>query len=148
MLCHSFGNIFKPPECLSLDESLLLFKGRLHFRKYIPSKRERYGIKFFELCDPAGYVFNIEMYKGKFVDSGDGENTYSSKIDKIVMKLMNPYLNKGHILCMDNFYNSIHLSEMLLSYRTHTIGTLRRNRKQNPHEIINKKLKKGDHIWK
>jgi len=38
--------MFYPKESLSLDESLLLFRGRLRFRVYIKNKKTKYGIKF------------------------------------------------------------------------------------------------------
>lgn len=59
---------------------------------------------------------------------------------------MRQYLNKGHHLFMDNFYNSVGLSKILLQCKTHTTGTLRSNRKLNPTHITSKtvKLKKGD----
>ena len=36
--------------------------------------------------------------------------------------------NKGYHLYMDNFYNSVQLSMDLLTLKTHTCGTMRRNR--------------------
>nr|CAH7748852.1 unnamed protein product [Callosobruchus chinensis] len=60
---------------------------------------------------------------------------------------MKPFLMKGHELFMDNFYNSYQLSEKLLTLKTHTTGTLRSDRKDNPRELVNRKLKKGDHFW-
>lgn len=51
---------------------------------------------------------------------------------------------------MDNYYNnSVSLSTILLSNKTHSIGTLRSNRKGkgNPKEVISKKLKKDEHVW-
>jgi len=45
---------------------------------------------------------------------------------------MNNYLNKGFSLYMDNYYNSVTLSNTLLDLKTHTTGTLRKNRKGNP----------------
>lgn len=83
------------------------------------------------------------MYKGKHVS-----NTETSKIDNLVLKLMAPYLNKGHHLYMDNYYNCINLLNLLLKKKTHTTGTLRRNRKGNSKFVVKTKLKKGDHIWK
>jgi len=44
---HIINNIrtkYYPNENLSLDESLLLWRGRLSFRQYIPSKAHKYGI--------------------------------------------------------------------------------------------------------
>lgn len=37
----------------------------------------------------------------------------TSKIDSLVLKLMSPYLGKGHNLYMDNYYNSVTLSNIL-----------------------------------
>ncbi|CAH1988301.1 unnamed protein product [Acanthoscelides obtectus] len=62
-IIKSSQNMFSPPEALSLDESLLLFRGRLRFRVYIKNKKSKYGIKFYELCSNDGYVLNIEIYK-------------------------------------------------------------------------------------
>jgi len=66
------------------------------------------------------------------------------------MRLTRPFLNKGHHLFMDNFYNSVGLSKILLEHKTYTTGTLRSNRKLNPKQITGKniRLKKGDHIFK
>ncbi|KAH9645066.1 hypothetical protein HF086_005611 [Spodoptera exigua] len=69
------------------------------------------------------------------------------KTDKTVMKLMRPYVLKGHELFMDNYYNSYGLSQKLLDLKTHTVGTLRKSRKENPKNVMNKKLKKGEHVW-
>lgn len=50
---------------------------------------------------------------------------------------------------MDNYYNSINLSNLLLKkHNTHMTGTLRSNRKQNSTVVTLQKLKNGYHIWK
>ena len=59
---------------------------------------------------------------------------------------MKPFENKEHSLYMDNFYNSVTLSNILLKKKNHT--TLRSNRRGNPKEVTTKKLKRGDHIWR
>ena len=121
----------------------MLFRGRLSFQQYIKGKKARYGIKLFELTTPDGYVLNIEIYQRK---SDNIQET--SKTSSLVLRLIQPYLSKGHHLFMDNFYNSIELSKELLKHKTHTTGTLRSNRKGNPKEVTSKKLKKGEHIWR
>ncbi|CAG5010492.1 unnamed protein product [Parnassius apollo] len=141
-ITKSFMECYKPYKQLSLDESLLLFRGRLAFRQYIKSKKVRYGIKFFELTTSDGYVLNIMMYSGKDTTARTGK-----KSEKIVLRLMRPYLLKGHQLYMDNYYNSVTLSQKLVDLKTHTTGTLRSNRKDNPKDIIKKKLKKNQHVW-
>lgn len=144
MLIDNFQNAFYPHVELSLDESLLLHRGRLGFRRYIKGKKAKYGIKFYELYSPDGYVLNIEMYKGKQFLSG----LLTSKIDSLVLRLMAPYLKKGHHLIMDNYYNSVKLSNLLLKHKTHTTGTLQSNRRGTSKYVVQKKLKRGDHIWK
>jgi len=145
MIIKKFQSSYSPSKNLSLDESMMLWRGRLIFRQYIKNKRHKYGIKFYELCTPDGYVLSAEIYKGKNI-----ENTSSSKVNDLVIRLMKPFLNKGHHLFMDNFYNSVGLSKILLENKTHTTGTLRSNRKLNPKQITGKniRLKKGDHIFK
>ncbi|XP_063635050.1 piggyBac transposable element-derived protein 4-like [Cydia splendana] len=141
-ITKNFRDCYKPTKELSLDESLLWFRGRLSFRQYIKSKKARYGIKFYELTTSDGFVLNIFMYAGN-----DEEVEKGKKTEKIVMRLMDPYLLKGHHLYMDNYYNSVTLSQKLLDLETHTTGTLRSNRKDNPKEVTQKKLKKNQHVW-
>ena len=63
---HSkFEENYIPEEHLAIDEYLSLWKGRLKFRIYIPSKREEYGIKIFMLCESdTRYLLNFIVYVG------------------------------------------------------------------------------------
>ncbi|KAJ8960116.1 hypothetical protein NQ314_006097 [Rhamnusium bicolor] len=141
-LLLNFRLTYYPSEDLSLDESLLLFRGRLSFRQYIKGKRARYGIKFYSLCTTDGYVLNLQIYSGK-----SKEAKGLSKLKTLVFSLMEPYLDRGHHIIMDNFYNSVGLSKKLLKRKTHTTGTLRSDRRNNPKAVTTLKLKKGEHKW-
>lgn len=95
LLTENFRNIFNPTKELSLDESLMLFRGRLMFRTYMKNKKTKYGIKLYVLTTTDGYVLNIKMYTGtQDVDNDSGE--IGSKLHKLVLKLLRPYLLKGH----------------------------------------------------
>lgn len=144
LVLKNFQKAYEPDTALSLDESLMLFRGRLSFRQYNKGKRARYGIKFYELTTKDGYILNVKIYAGKDI----GEEITGSKTKAVVLKLMAPYLNRGHHLYMDNYYNSVDLSNTLLQYKTHSTGTLRSNRKPSPKCIISKKLKRGEYIWR
>lgn len=48
----------------------------------------------------------------------------------------------------DNWYSSYDLASELLYRSTYLVGTLRSNRKNNPREVVDKKLKKGEVIAK
>jgi hypothetical protein len=54
------------PECDVSDEWLMVWKGSLSWKVYIPSKSARFGIKTFELCeDKSGYIWNFVIYIGQ-----------------------------------------------------------------------------------
>jgi hypothetical protein len=56
-LLEKYKAAMYPFEKVCIDESLMLFKGSLAFKQYIPSKRHRFGIKVFVLCDcETGYT--------------------------------------------------------------------------------------------
>ena len=46
--------IYTPDRKLSIDESIMFWRGRLIFRQYIKNKKLKYDIKFFELCESDG----------------------------------------------------------------------------------------------
>lgn len=65
ILRKAFNESFQPYQRLCIDESLLLYKGRLSFKQYIPSKRNRFGIKSFILADcETGFVQDLIVYAG------------------------------------------------------------------------------------
>ena len=72
-LVDQFKNIYMPTQHISIDEELLLWKGRLSFKQYIPSKRSRYGVKLFSLCEDSGYLWSSFVYLGKN-PGNDNEN--------------------------------------------------------------------------
>lgn len=44
---NKMNQIYYPGKNLSLDESMMLWKGRLVFRQYIQNKRHKYGLKLY-----------------------------------------------------------------------------------------------------
>ncbi|GFV21212.1 piggyBac transposable element-derived protein 4 [Trichonephila clavipes] len=143
-LLKKFSEVYTPEQDICIDESLLLYKGRLSWTQYLPIKRARFGIKMFMLCEShSGYVWSIIIYVGKGTDVSE-ENKECSFSTQVVLTLSKPLLNKGYCLTMDNYYNSPELGEMLLKYKTDFFGTLRPNRKDLPKELKTEKLKKGD----
>ena len=62
---EKFGEVYTPSSNISIDESLLLWKGRLGFKQYILLKGARFGIKCFMLCKDSGYTFKFKIYTGR-----------------------------------------------------------------------------------
>lgn len=139
------SNEANPGETLAVDETMVPFRGRLIFRQYIPSKRHRYGIKLFKLCDPKGYTYRLSVYTGKnFEDTGKEKGL----AEKVVMDLVHDYLEEGRTLITDNYYTSLPLAKSLLASKTHLLGTLRKNRKGLSKEVMNAQLKRGEIVGK
>ena len=85
------SEIITPDKKLSLDESMMLWCGRLMFRQYIKNKCHKYGIKFYDLCTYNGLVLTVEIYGGQ----GFNDKQNFGQIGATVLKLMKPFLNKG-----------------------------------------------------
>ncbi|XP_028178278.1 piggyBac transposable element-derived protein 4-like isoform X2 [Ostrinia furnacalis] len=144
-LNDKFSSLYLPEQNIAIDESLLLWKGRLSFSQLIATKAAQVGIKSYELCESrTGYLWKMEVYAGKShdvsesVDPERGLNEPEGATSQIVYRLVRPLLDKGYTLVMDNFYNSPLLSRTLKSRKTDTIGTLRLNRQFVPDSLRSK----------
>lgn len=136
-----FSSLYLPDQYIAIDESLLLWKGRLSFVQLIATKAARVGMKSYELCESkTGYMWRAIFYTGKGdhcqeVEGADSNDEPDGVTSKIVFNLVRPLLNKGHTLVMDNFYNSPLLSRSLKQKKTDTMGTLRLNRQFVPDSL-------------
>lgn len=105
-LSSSFQEAITPERDVSIDESLMLFKGRLAWKQYIPLKRSRFGIKSYMLCESkTGYVWSLIIYTGKGT-LFDNEYKHLCMSSQVVMTLMKPLLDKGYCVTTYNFYSS------------------------------------------
>lgn len=138
-----------PERDVSVDESLLLFKGRLSWKQYMPLKRARFGIKSFLLCESSsGYIWNSVIYTGKEtnIEISSEEAATFGMATKVVLKLLEPLLDKGYCVTTDNFYTSPELVDFLLKRSTDIYGTTRATRKDLPPGFAKAKLKKGEMV--
>ena len=69
MVRQKFNSVYYPPENLTVDESLVLYKGRLLFKQYIRTKSARHGIKIFELATADGILLDFMIYQGNIEPS-------------------------------------------------------------------------------
>ena len=145
ILNNNFEKLKTPGETVAIDESMVPFRGRLVFKQYLPGKSSKYGVKIFKLCDSSGYTFKSIVYEGKMKNPGLSDERVSNTV---VKNLMHSYLNTGRTLVADNYYNNMRIAEDLLNQNTHLVGTLRKNVKHTPKNVMkdDKKMKKGDII--
>lgn len=136
-------NVYQAGKYLSLDESMVLWRGRLIFKQFIKNKRHKYGIKLYVLTESDGIVLNMHVYTGA-LDSLGGKG--HSK--KVVLNMMRNHLGCGHSLFIDNFYTGVEVAEELLQNNTYCTGTLNTIRRDIPTEVKTAKLRKGENIGK
>lgn len=77
----------------------------------------------------------MEMYSRHSNDNNSDNIKKKTTTEKLVLRLMKLYLLTRHNLFMDDYCNSVELSEKLLKLKTHTNFTIRFNRRGNPKDL-------------
>jgi hypothetical protein len=145
-LIDRFSTVYVPNQNIAVDESLMLFKGRLAMKQYIPMKRAQFGLKLHELCESqstVGYTWNALIHTGPSMilkESADG-----LKSSSIVLTLIHNLLGQGYCVFVDNFYSSPVMYRQLHEQKTDAVGTVRMNRKHMPSDL-KKNITKGSTI--
>lgn len=129
MFISNLNKMYKPRECITVDEQLYGYRGRTRFTQYMPSKPEKYGIKIFWACDANNsYPLNGQIYTGK---SSDG-NRQTNVGECTVLDLVAKYKNSGLNVTTDNFFTSLQLAHSLNSWNMTLVGTVRKNKRFLP----------------
>lgn len=134
-------NLYQTPnKHLTIDESMISFKGKIAFRQYIPRKRHQHGIKCWVMADSrSSYVHEVDIYTGKSEFSGV-ETDLGMKVVLDISKKLPP----GHILFFDNYFTCLQLMIELTKRGIGAVGTLRRDRKGVPRSFYSLKMLKHE----
>uniref|UniRef100_A0A8C5HDC0 PiggyBac transposable element-derived protein domain-containing protein n=1 Tax=Gouania willdenowi TaxID=441366 RepID=A0A8C5HDC0_GOUWI len=120
---------YNPGRHITIDEQLFPTKTRCCFLQYIATKPDKFGIKFCVACDlKSKYVCKIIPYLGKDPSRPPGERLS----ENVVMKLMEPFMDKGRTVTIDNFFTSLSLARRLHSRKTTLLGTVNKIRRELP----------------
>uniref|UniRef100_A0A1I8IIB8 DDE_Tnp_1_7 domain-containing protein n=1 Tax=Macrostomum lignano TaxID=282301 RepID=A0A1I8IIB8_9PLAT len=123
---------YSPRQEVSVDEELVMYKGRLIFRQFMPNKRARFGIKVYCLTEAStGFLWNFHVHAAKQDNDkfGDGLNCGNlSMSEKIVVELSKNLLDLGYKVFCDSWFTSLRLAQFLLERSTLLTGTVRPNR--------------------
>ncbi|PAA63784.1 hypothetical protein BOX15_Mlig026241g1 [Macrostomum lignano] len=121
-----------PRQRLSIDETLVLYKGRVAFKQYIPSKRSKYGIKLYCLCETeSSYLWNFVIHTSPEVNQQFGERLGCqglSMSERVVAELCRGLLHLGHHVFTDSWFTSRRLADWMLQHDTLLTGTVRKDR--------------------
>ena len=151
-LIEHLNNLFQvnrmPKERLSVDESMIRFKGRSSFKQYNPMKPIKRGYKVWCIADKCGYVYKFEIYTGKRKDSDCQLNADLGLGGNVVVSLTNSLHDKNHKVFFDNFFSNISLLEYLQGKKVLACGTIRSNRKDFPSLADDKTLARGDYDYR
>lgn len=125
-------SLMTPGRHVAVDEALVLWKGRLRFRKFIKTKRARFGVKMF-FCPSdktfSGYSWNFKIYYGRDdYPIADPAAMDLSISERIVVFLMNDLLDTGRHVVTDNWYTSLRLANYLETRLTMLTGIVRYGR--------------------
>ena len=143
ILDERFRTVYVPSQKVCIDESLLLYRGRHSGVQFIPSKRARYGLKVFKLCESdgpcTGYTSVFNVYLGDKKDKGKPKDQFISYRTVVTLLDRAEVLDKGYTVYMDNWFSSPTLYHDLQARKTSAVGTVGPNRKYMPNFTVKKK---------
>ncbi|XP_027856877.1 uncharacterized protein LOC114134454 [Xiphophorus couchianus] len=120
---------YNPGRHITVDAQLYPSKTRCCFLQYIATKPDKFGIKFWVACDlKSQYICNVFPYLGKDPNRPSGERLSET----VVMRLMEPFMDKGRTVTTDNFFTSLSLAQRLLSRKTTILGTVNKRSREIP----------------
>jgi hypothetical protein len=100
---HKFRSVYSPKKEMSLDESVIPWRGCLKLGTYNPGKIKS-GVLVRMVCEVvSSYICNMEIY------SAEGK-----KLEDKVLSLLDRNLDQNHHIYQDNFYNSVRSAQTLL----------------------------------
>ena len=119
-----FLRYYTSHEYLTVDKQLVPFRGRCPFKHYLPSKPDKYGIKFFWICGSSTfYPLTTKPFLGK-----QGNVPKRGLAQDVVFDLSTPFNNSGRNIITDDYFTDLFLEVNLLQNGFTLIGTVRKNK--------------------
>ena len=146
-LNSNYMKLYNVRQVVSIDESMILFKGRHSIKQYNPMKPIKRGYKLWVREDLDGYISKFDVYQGKHQSDVLVPNAYDGigLGEKVVVNFSKDLLGKYHQVYFDNYFNSVPLMQYLKANAVMACGTIRANRKGLPTGLIpDKGLQRGD----
>ena len=127
-------NTRTPDRYLAIDESVVLFNGRVRFLQYLNGKPNPWGIKAFALSESvSGYLYKVRLYFGKDTSL---ERHNLPHTGRVLLTLVNGLHHNGYDLYVDHFYSS-----NLVAIELKKVGIILTNRKSLPDSCKSKSRK-------
>lgn len=145
-LNSNFVKLYNVSQRVSIDESMILFKGRSSLKQYNPMKPIKRGFKLWAIADMDGYLYQCQVYQGKNqLQTDNSMPKYFGLGASVVYQLTKSLHGKHHQVYCDNYFTSVPLMEYLLQHQVYCCGTIRSDRKYLPKNLKSDKvLLRGD----
>ncbi|XP_049954698.1 piggyBac transposable element-derived protein 2-like [Schistocerca serialis cubense] len=128
-----FKKLFHTARYLSVDESMVGFKGRRSLEQYMPNKPIKRGFQIWMIaCAGTGYCLGLSVYEGK----EEGDNSYKFLGEFVIEKLAAPYERLGNCLFFDNCFSNVVMMNNLLRKNLFACATIRQTRKFLPKDTL------------
>ena len=124
-----------PGRDVSVDEQLILFKGRSRHSMSIGTKAAGYGFKIYSLCVEKylyNFLFTSKTSKISLLKRTKGLSDSSSVVLQLAKSLPQPY---SHMVYMDNFFTNVKLYTALKELGIGACGTAK-NGSGCPPELV------------
>ena len=125
----NFAKICNISNRVSIDESMILFKGRSSIKQYNPMKPIKRDYKLRSMGDMDSYLFQLDVYQGK--DKALPIDSYREKHfglgKKVVYRMTKPFHGKNHKVYCDNYFSSVSPAKYLLSKKVHMRDIIKSN---------------------
>ena len=119
-----FLRYYTSHEYLTVDEQVVPFWSRCPFKHYLPSKPDKYGIKFFWICDSSTfYPLTAKPFLGK-----QGNVPKRGLAQDAVFDLSTPFNNSERNIITDDYFTDLFLEVNLLQNGFTLVGTVRKNK--------------------
>ena len=105
---RTFLEYYSPAQELSVDESMIEYKGHVGGKVCMPRKPVKQGFKVWCCsCSCCGYLCTFQIYDGAPTNPVTGEKTQEKGLAKrVVGDLVAPFTGVNHVVYCDNFYSS------------------------------------------
>ena len=112
---------------LLVDKQLMPLKSRCSFITFMPSKPDKYGIKFWDLVDvKSKHIANITPYLNVQEKKKRGNIPLG---EPVAVKITEHIKDKEYNICCDNFITLLLLAEKLQQAKFSLVGTTKKSRR-------------------
>ena len=135
MLNRKWSDALNAGRDLTIDETMIAFRGAHVAVQYLPKKPIPIGFKCFTISTIKGYCFAQKLYPCKHED----KKLAKGFTTQVVKDLIQPYANAQNdtnkywrCVCFDSFYTNVPLAKYLFDRGVLSVGTIRSNRLHVP----------------